>query len=86
MSEEEKAVLIEAAKSMHSLRNNNKRVAKEFDDEYAEYGNGYEIYLIRGVYVKVNTYIGSYSSTVEVTGLEVVRPKEIIVKDFEPVN
>lgn len=86
MSEEETRVLVEAAKNIGQFRNTSKRVTKEFDTEYAEYGTGYEVYLEAGVYVKLSTYIGSYSSAVEVTGLEVVRPKEIIVKDFEPVN
>lgn len=86
MSEEETRVLVEAAKNIGQFRSKGERVAKEFDEQYAEYGTGYEVYLVAGVYVKLSTYIGSYSSAVEVTGLEVVRPKEIIVKDFEPVN
>ena len=86
MSEEETRVLVEAAKHISGFRKRSKEVATGFDEEYAESGSGYEVYLVDGVYIKVSTYRGSYSTDVAIEGLEVVRPKEIIVKEFEPVN
>lgn len=75
-----------ALEDLERLRRSGEQVEKGFYDEYAESGEGFEVYKVGDSYVRLETYTGSYGGSFEITGITIVEPKTVKVTDFEPID